>query len=343
MGAPRATREAQMAYLLSIQQAYKEQVDCSLNGNYQIGTPNDHPSKLRLHVRNLDKTFNQEMLCGGLKYQFRSPEEDQHTFRGISDQQELKQKMLKEGGTYAWILKTCELLTGPEPPLDLPTRIKRVLFEEQTSSWEGIALKHVERVIDTIDRFNESLYEDVCPNTDVRQHLRGNLYDAEIGAEKRAKEELAQLLKDQKQRLHTNDPRLEMQRAHVTQLRILHELNFVSNRKDSSEKAATVFHAGSTVSTPIYEVHDYLKIYYEIALSRFIDNVAIQVIERHLLGADGPLRVFGYQWVASMNTEKLDALVGESKEAKERRATLQANIDTLSDALQRAQKLSYVR
>jgi len=48
----------------------------------------------------------------------------------------------------------------------------------------------------------------------------------------------------------------------------------------------------------VLNTHDSLAAYYDVALYRFIDNFALQVVERHLLGPRGPLRLFNSDYVA---------------------------------------------
>jgi hypothetical protein len=47
----------------------------------------------------------------------------------------------------------------------------------------------------------------------------------------------------------------------------------------------------------ILNTHDSIAGYYDIALYRFIDNFALQVVERYLLGPRGPLRLFNSDYV----------------------------------------------
>src|SRR6266536_1543285 len=58
---------------------------------------------------------------------------------------------------------------------------------------------------------------------------------------------------------------------------------------------------GNAELVGILNTHDSLAAYYNVALYRFIDNFALQVVERHLLGPQGPLRLFTSDYV----TQKL--------------------------------------
>ena len=77
-------------------------------------------------------------------------------------------------------------------------------------------------------------------------------------------------------------------------------------------------------------IHDSLKAYYDVALSRFIDNVSIQVIQRHLLKEGVPFRLFSYDFVNDLTDEELDRLVGEDKVTKEERKKLEVRLLRLS-------------
>ena len=85
----------------------------------------------------------------------------------------------------------------------------------------------------------------------------------------------------------------------------------------------------------IFNVHDTLESYYFIALWRFVDNVAMQVVERHLLGPKSPVRAFSIDMVGGLADEELDLLAGEDGETKRRRIELRDNKAKLEKALER--------
>ncbi|KAF7955842.1 hypothetical protein EAE96_004764 [Botrytis aclada] len=73
----------------------------------------------------------------------------------------------------------------------------------------------------------------------------------------------------------------------------------------------------------VLNTHDSLEAYYELARYRFTDNVATQVIERHQLGLECPLRLFSPQKLYGEKKEdSLGSLVGEHPNKAQKRIGL---------------------
>lgn len=54
-------------------------------------------------------------------------------------------------------------------------------------------------------------------------------------------------------------------------------------------------HLLTNETSAVYEIHDMLQAYYKVAIRRFIDNVANQVIERNLFGPRSPISIFNQE------------------------------------------------
>ena len=89
----------------------------------------------------------------------------------------------------------------------------------------------------------------------------------------------------------------------------------------------------------IYEIHDYLKAYYIIARKRFIDNIANSVIERELLGADGPLRVFTPALIGGLSDDELANIAAESPSTSVTREEYKGKVNRLKKALEATRKV----
>jgi hypothetical protein len=92
----------------------------------------------------------------------------------------------------------------------------------------------------------------------------------------------------------------------------------------------------------ILSTHDSLAAYYDIAMYRFIDNFALQVVERHLLGPRGPLRLFNSDYVTQKlygkeNEERLNELAGENPVIAQERMELDAKRESLEESKKRVQ------
>lgn len=343
LGDPRSTPVAQRYFLHRMQTEYQRLIGTCLSGPYFADVSDSHPSRLRNHVLRLSDDFNRVMREEGLQYAFVDPLNGYDPKVMIPTADELRKNILSEGGVYAWILKKWDALRGPEPPGDPPAHLKQMLFEEQTSSWAEIAEKHHDKVVQAIQECNNFAFEKICPDVEIRRRIRERLYAAESSAKSRAEAELKNLVEDQTQLLHTSDPRLTIDREDAKTLRTRICLSKVANAGIKDEAPlAEVLKTESLFSAQVYEIHDYLKSYTGISISRFIDNVAIQVVERHLLGKSGPLAAFTPEWIGSHSDEELESLVGEKKETQIRRAQLTRNIEVLKEAVGRAERLAYV-
>ena len=114
---------------------------------------------------------------------------------------------------------------------------------------------------------------------------------------------------------------------------------------------STIISAHFLVNSLIYQnpelvgvlnTHDSLAAYYDVALYRFIDNFALQVVERHLLGPEGPLRLFDSQYVTKRlygeeNRAVLEELAAEEPAVAARREKLGLERRSLEESRKRVQ------
>ncbi len=87
-----------------------------------------------------------------------------------------------------------------------------------------------------------------------------------------------------------------------------------------------------------------LVAYYEVAMYRFIDNVGLQVVERHLLGHQSPLRKFTPSYVVTMSEKEphlLKSIAGENQDKVERRMEITKEQALLTTAPATARTYGY--
>lgn len=343
LGEPRNSAQLQRHYLLKLQRQYQDLATQWLTGRYKRGCPTNDPSKLRYHVEHLHDDFNKKLRASGKKYTFRSPG-DEAKGRAMYTDQSWKEDMRKADDVYSWILRAWDALRGSEPRLDPPHYLKQHLFDEQTADWEEFASDYLNRVIHQIESCNVVLFEDSCSDAVTRQKIRHSLEAAETTAVCRAEKELQAIIRDNSQ-LRTYSPYFDFEKKNSERLRIKTTVEgFYPRIKDgtvqNSEEIMYTLDASADMSHEVFEIHDWLRAYVEIAMFRFIDNVVIQVVERHLLGANGPVGVFDLEWVNSLSEDELDALVGEDEETKRKRSLLQEKVEALDKELKKADGLA---
>jgi hypothetical protein len=212
----------------------------------------------------------------------------------------------------------------------------------------------------TIDSVNNLLFQEACPDKFLRERLQTWLQDEFQKTSAQARSELQELIKNE---LHAHLYTLHPNK--MTKQQQLHDRRIKCFTKKVIEKNRTLVgpHApkGETdiepVSTEtimhsliyknpelvgILNTHDSLAAYYDVALYRFIDNFALQVVERHLLGPSGPLRLFNSEYVAKklygVNNEKeLSNLADEDPETAQKRRKFEAQRASLEEGKTRLQ------
>lgn len=206
-------------------------------------------------------------------------------------------------------------------------------FKEQGSKWRSVTLAHASNAILVVHHFIRRVLESCCSDDAVCDALWNFLlhgHDGHDGLLKR----YARAMDHAKFLLSvefavttiTYDPRFDTQLNKLKQGKPIPQQALVNvppkNPKSSLEEI------GETI-------HNALKSYYDIALSRFVDVVCQQVIDHYLLhGKDGPLEVLSDMVALRMSADQLNQIAAEDQAVKEKRDRLSKEIEALSLALQ---------
>jgi hypothetical protein len=185
----------------------------------------------------------------------------------------------------------------------------------------------------------------VCKDDTLRPKIREKLEEREMKAFADAKAEVQSILKD-RDYIDSWNPLLEVFIDECQRLRIERQVKLqLAQQKTKSATDTTSSEPSSDqisarhlfyqVNKKIYEVHDWLYAYWKVAYPRFVDNVIIQVVERHLLGPNGPLRLFDRNWIFGLEDEELEELVGENEETRAARKDLNERLAGLRNALEK--------
>lgn len=330
MGEPREKPRDQRVYLSGIQTVYEKEVERSLHGDYRFVDDPKHPSRLRYHVKTFHDAFEFTIQLKALKYPWQLNDDDDDEKNGI----------------LHWISNTWDFHRGSEPRHDTPRSLKKELVKQQTESWETHTKSYIQRVEDAIKACNDDLFKFACKDDDLRLKIREKLQEREVKAFKDAKAELDNILKD-RDFIDSWNPQLEIFRQQFQRLRIERQvkLQLAQQKKAPATEAEPPEASSDQVSArelfyfnnkKVYEVHDWLFAYWKVAYPRFVDNVIIQVVERHLLGSNGPLRLFDRKWIIELEDEQLEELVGENEKTRATRKELKERLAGLKSALEKA-------
>ena len=98
------------------------------------------------------------------------------------------------------------------------------------------------------------------------------------------------------------------------------------------EKILEVNPHSSNLDHTVCDLHDILHSYYKVARKRFVDNVCMQAADYHLVtGPDAPVKVFCPSFVSDLTPEQLEAIAGEHKVTRRKRAELTREIESLEN------------
>lgn len=238
------------------------------------------------------------------------------------------------------------------------------LWKKQTTGWKAIAEAALADAESIVERVNEALFQSVCSDDDLRVKLRDWLHADFQKASDDATRELERLIADEIDgHLFTLHPHLTTMRLHRQQNRINEVTSVLAKEKAwmnqpqggalipnlsiSSDKIVGTELYHDKELTVVLDTHDSLEAYYELARYRFTDNVALQVVERHLLGSSGPLRLFSPQYVSEklygeQNEAALENLVGEHPNKAQKRLDLNAERRSLEESMKRLQAFKII-
>jgi hypothetical protein len=218
--------------------------------------------------------------------------------------------------------------------------------QQQTESWEAKTNHYIQRVQDAIKACNDDLFTFACKDDGLRLKIREKLEAREMQAFADAKAELHNILRD-RDYIDSWNPQLEIFIAECQRPRIERQVKLQlaqEKKREASEANApepsldqvSARHLFYVNNKKVYEVHDWLLAYWKVAYPRFVDNVIIQVVERHLLGPKGPLKLFDRNWIDMLEDGELEELVGENEETRAARKDLKERLDGLKNALEKA-------
>lgn len=355
LGHPRQTTHEHMQYMIKLAGTYQKKVEDSVNGRYfETGL---HPSKLRMHVQKANDEFNWQMHHQGQHYRFASTErtlDDALDVEESATVEELPQTPPKapnssdtsressETGNshkdiYLVIRDVYITSRGTELPGLVNPSVIEVLFARQSVKWVQIAQDYVERVVGLIEACNNSLFAQLSVDERLKTRVRETITPGIETSIAAARSDLSRILNDERKGPlatinHYFADNLAAARAERVVAR-LKKLGYKDGQLYTMDfKSLTSVAHLSNEASAVHDIHDVLKAYYKVALKRFSDNVINQVVQRNLLGPEGPLTVFAPDWVGKLDTDELAAIAGESLMTSNARKEFTAQLGRLEQA-----------
>lgn len=223
------------------------------------------------------------------------------------------------------------------------------LFHHQSKHWKTYGTSHLSKVANQLTKFMSSLVDHLIGEDHVKQEilvlvkasLATNVQHAEQELERLCHDKDSQPITynhyytDNVQKSRHDDTRKMIKKAlHDASSEDFNKKLHISNTSVDSEKLLNALQRRVLINMDeqaCSEARAGLDAFYKVARKTFVDNVAIQVIERHLL-RHLP-EVFSPQLVAGMSNQELESIGGEKSEVLGKRKELQALHEQLSASL----------
>ncbi|KAI8717485.1 hypothetical protein NCS52_00824500 [Fusarium sp. LHS14.1] len=350
LGQPRATIGEQRTYLIQIGQDFQGIVKAATEGNYtspffeNAMSDEGYPKRFRAVIQNLGRKFAQALELRGKKI-------------NLTEDLDLMSRP-EYWSRRAYLGKIVALMKrsrGRELPGMYNPMIVADLFKEQSSPWGALARAYVKKVwdgaceflrhaanhtanlntVDTLqrhifmpkmDRILEGLNEKVDLLLNQHQESHPITYNdsfvetrERIRAERRTKEILATLGSHFRDSVSEDKTLVANTRLHNTvDLKALARSLAIPQNSDMDFFAAK-------------DVLDALEAYYEVAMKRFIDDVAVEVIETGLVSALG--KIIDPVSVSMMSDDELNQVAGETEISRALRRELQTELTVLKGGM----------
>ena len=358
-GEPRQTLSQQRRYLRRMASQYQKLVEDSLNGVHLSNTKPGDPTKLRWRIRTANEAYAQSFRRNGHRWVFKTAENTfDPDFVNIFEppsyvDEELEElegpEELEEQEDYDDIYNVIRQVHNQTKGIELQGTVHpqliTTIFRQQSQPWEGLSKNHLTNVKDIVDQYLKITFQKVARDPSVFQNLERFLRPRILEGHSKAEEELCKLLEDERGGiLQTVNHYLAETLAKIRSDRVVRRLIDAGYKEGHEyrikfENLATTSNI-SNDDIAIYDIHDTVKSYYKVAMKRFLDNVIIQVVERHILGPNTPLRLFSSDFVDDLEDDEVKFIAAESSTTSMTRSDLTMKLRRLQKALDIAHRVS---
>jgi GTPase SAR1 family protein len=351
LGKPRASLEEQRLYMFDVSQAFQSLVKAAVDGTYNnqffvdAKTPEGYRQRARAVVHNLNGDFSYDMLQNGHLRDIVDDEEELEDAGGKGPRRVPKAEFIKH------IKELMRRTRGRELPGTFNPMVVSDLFLEQCKPWQAIAEKHVTKVWSAANHFL----------TLVAEHIADPSTSRELGREifePTMKQLLEQLRKKTTEFLKPHSAGHPITYNHYfteTLQKVRRERLTKSTTQTVKKFFGSPDMARADLTSSYYNLHalvsslvatnepdmdqfaaqealDCLNAYYKVALKRFIDDIAVQVIEEKLVAQLhnilSPVSIY------KMPDDQVSRIAGESEESRSHREQLKRQLFVLKSGLE---------
>ncbi|KAJ5123523.1 hypothetical protein N7448_009620 [Penicillium atrosanguineum] len=353
MGEARDSPKSQRHFAFQFCNEMQRMAEATLRGQYQVVPSQDPRIMLRYEVqRRLDRFYDDMADTDKMPLPFSDFERDLELLSYTGpDPSAWDEFVMSAPGLYAEIYKEAKISEGCSLPGTIHPDVEEKIFRKQSIHWEDIARRFVDDVKDLVKNCYDVLIRIAIPNSKVRLEVSRLMIKTLEDWHKHADTALSELLEDNQSRpLITRSPKLleDTIRADQNRGEILlgRRSRGASTDHDQNDDVNGSLEADgdhprfiSTILSQVLFVRARLQSYYMIALHRFIDNVAMQVVERHILGPRCPMLTISVETFAKLDDEELNAITAEDESDARIRARLERLRSRYTEALKRWERL----
>jgi hypothetical protein len=355
LGEKRDNTAAQRSYAFQFCTELQKMADSALRGRYQDISSNGPNAMLRFRVTQRLESF-QNYIGDNNKI---DPYVGFYTIKtlllhlsrsGTNPEGWVDLISTGDDNIYSQIYKESKICQGTNLPGTINPEVEEKIFRRQSAHWRDIAFDLVNDIKNLVKECHDIFLSSAIPDSRTRGEVVSmtskthEAWDTEIDTA------LNELINDNQKRplvtcnslLRNDSESQKFERDLVDQIE--------QNRKNVRANANAKFETGtkdaedrigpndSRTQIPlelsqIFHVRRRVEIYYNIALARFIDNVAMQVVERHVLGPNCPLLAVSTKLLAGLSDEDLQRIAGEDEAVTRLRARLNKDRSSYKQAL----------
>ncbi|KAK5998958.1 Interferon-induced GTP-binding Mx2-like protein [Cladobotryum mycophilum] len=348
LGRPRTNSQEQKMYLLEVSQSFQMFVQRAIDGTYNDAFFGDvmseagYEKRIRAVIQNLSIDFAKELGENGRYHKVvSSPEQIKASEHNVV----VTRTMLLEKIAQKLERGRGRELLGTFSPL-----IVADLFREESVFWESIAQAHVKRAWDAAKTFLWHLISHIADPTAAAMIMEDIVEPALDEILGNLRKKTSDLLKPHQtghpitygntfqktvQRIR-DERRSDRYRALIAKhfgitctenssflSKDVHFGNFLRGLMEQTEPRGDHWAAS--------EALDFLDAYYEIAMKRLVDDIAVQVLENYLIADFN--RLLSPLTVAMMADDDLQRIAGETVESGKLRSDLEGTLEVLKNGI----------
>ncbi|KAL4814088.1 P-loop containing nucleoside triphosphate hydrolase protein [Aspergillus spinulosporus] len=340
MGEARTSPGAQRSFVWQFCSRMQEMAEAALRGRYQAIASVDPKVRLRYLIQQLLEKFSDEVWpVQESSVRYGLYENDLRHLRS-SDPRTWEETIRGAENIYSFIYNEATLRRGTSLPGSVHPDVEETVFRKMSEHWERYARDAVEDAKLRVKDCYNILIQLAIPNNRVRLEVSKLISKQLEDWNKDADNALRELIEDNQTRpLFTLEPQFKMKIGYADELRNRILNGSVKEDPDSEGTLREGKYLSSLLSN-VLQTKAKLETYYERAVFRFVDNVAIQVVERHVLGPKCPLRAVSFETFTRLDDDELNKVAGEDKVDISTRQRLERSRDGYRKALARWEQLS---